>query len=199
MLKYFASFLGPFVKNLIYVCYSFKKKSCMTTRVVYFLHPSPCFQFKNIGKWTKFYIDITFCWHNFAQIAIIACDWLDLFRYQGLRKYRCVISKGRCVRESGAYFPWEPRVYFPRWEPDARRSPSRGTYTRDYYHTRMYTWDHIVPGRTQRGTSIVPRPTHGTTIIPPVRTGSVNFETSEWSTSMLCTALQSNLCWKQSF
>ena len=113
----------------------------------------------------------------FAQIAIVACDWFDFLRYQGLTgrsevaegcyfQGRCLQRKSYFVRESGAYFPRKPGLYFPRWEPDARRSFSRCTY----------------------GTTIVPRRTYGTPILPPASPGSV-FRNGRGTTPMLCTAL----------
>ena len=85
-----------------------------------------------------------------AQIDIIACDWLELFRYQGRRQQRVVISKGRCLcRGSHILSENLERIFlgnlvsiFPAGNLTQEEASREVRTHGDYYRTEMYTWVH---------------------------------------------------------
>ena len=87
-------------------------------------------------------------------------NWLDLFRYQGLRKYRGVISKGRCLCSGNhilsenleRIFPGNLVCIFPA-----------GNLTQEEAPQEVRT----------HGTTIIPGCTHGTTSCRDVHKGEL--------------------------
>ena len=153
----------------MYVCYSFKK-SWMKTRVVYFLHPSPCFELKEYWQRNQIWYSRHFSLAQLLKLTSLpVTGWISL----GIK---AAGSRGVLFPRADACA--EEVIFCPRiWSvfslgTSCVFSPLGTWRKKKGLERNVHTGTTIVL-RCTHGTTIVPRRTNGTTSVPPARPGSV--------------------------